>query len=68
MEPWKFDAKVQQLFEICKFHNTKTYFLQEKRAFACIYAKKVVILQRKMCVTQNTDYGGSSKSNHIELS
>ena len=42
--------------------------MQKKSEGTCIYAKKVVILQRKMCVTQNTDYGGSSKSNHIELS
>jgi len=30
----------------------KHIFLQEKRAYACIYAKKVVILQRKMWTAQ----------------
>jgi len=30
----------------------KHIFLQEKRAYACIYAKKIVILQRKIIKTE----------------
>ena len=49
----KSSGKMILFFHICKFWRAKNTFLCKKRARICIYQKKIVILQRKMCKQKN---------------
>lgn len=46
---FEIECKDSTFFSYLQISARKTTFLCEKRARTCIYQKKIVILQRKMC-------------------
>ena len=54
-EPWKFDAKIQHFFELCKFNYTKMIIFDKNNVLSCIYAKKVVLLQSQKMLNEKTN-------------